>query len=79
MDSVVYRSFLCIHQEDRFFDRDITTNKWGANFILNRAYNIKAKIEHQNNEELNNLNNSTILWNKTELQTSITKTFFKMV
>ena len=63
--------------EDRFFDRDITTNKWGTNFILNRAYNIKAKIEHQNNEELNNLNNSAITWNKTELQTSIKKTFFK--
>jgi hypothetical protein len=63
--------------EDRFYDRDITTNKWGADFTYNKAYNIKAKLEHQNNDEFNNLTNTAILWNKTALQANVKKTFFK--
>ena len=63
--------------EDRFFDRDITTNKWGTDFIYKGSYDIKANLEHKNNFELNNLTSNELLWNQSVLKANITKSYFK--
>lgn len=64
--------------EDRLYDRDITTKKWGADFTYFGSYNIEAQLEHNSNRELNNLNSSELLYNLTALRSSIEKSYFKI-
>lgn len=70
-----------IHNEkrgvDRFYDRDIVTNRWGADFNYIGSYQVESTFENRKNKELDNFTNRELLTSVTSLRGSVKKSFFK--
>ncbi|MDT8413367.1 MAG: hypothetical protein RQ875_12955 [Vicingaceae bacterium] len=62
---------------DRFYDRDITTKKWGAGFIYDGSYKVRTNFEHNDTHELDNYTDRELLVSVTYLKGSVMKSFFK--
>lgn len=70
-----------IHDEkrgvDRFYDRDITTNRWGADYKYDGNYRVDSNFEHRDDKELDNFTDRELLTSVTSLRGSVIKSFFK--
>ena len=64
---------------DRFYDRDITSKKWGTDIRYDGNYKIRANFEHNNNDELDNFTNRELLVSVTSLMDICQNPFLKKI
>ncbi|MEL4455107.1 hypothetical protein [Lutimonas vermicola] len=63
--------------EDRFYDRDIATNRYGLDFKYEKDYKINANFEHRTDRELDNLTDRELVTASTGFRAKVNKSFFK--
>ncbi|WP_223550798.1 hypothetical protein [Aestuariivivens sp. NBU2969] len=71
-----YFNYVKQNNEDRFFNRNITDKKWGAELKYNRDYSVRANFEQENIKQIDNNSSRELEVSSTYFKGSILKSFF---